>query len=1806
MFGQAPSNSPFTSPSPVTGGSTPFGQAFASPTSAPFGSLTPATTNTSFGFGTPAPAPAFGTPAPAPTSAFGSAPATSGFGSTFGSPAPAFGSSLPSSTPFGAAPAPAGGLFGAPAPAPAGGLFGAPAAAPVGLFGSSNASFGQAQPATSNFSFGAVPAPAPAGSLFGAPAPAAAFGSNNAFGSSMSSNFGTAAPSPATGLFGSTQQQRPGTADLAWNATTRTDGNSNISLQAISAMPAYESKSFEELRVEDYTAGNKGSQGQQSTGGVSFGVFGGSPAPAPAPAAGFGLFGSAPAPAAPFGAPTASTVSTFGAAVPTLGASTNAFGAPAPAPPPSIGFGFGSPAAAPATSSLFGAPAPAASSGGLFGAPAPAPAPGGLFGSAPASGGLFGAPAPAPATSSLFGAPASASSSLFGSTPAPAAGSLFGSQARSPATAGGLFGAPAPATGSLFGGAASAPSPGLFGAPAAAPLFGATAAAPGSLFGSTSPAPSTGLFGAQAPAPTSLFGGQPSIVPQTSLFGHAMSPAPTPTPNPSADALLAQQLAAIETQKKELALLEPWRAKPGSKLKTTPLSLSQECSVDDAYTSYMSTTSTIQHAPKVPIRIRPRGSKGATTYPINSPILSPDTYLRSSVKQLVIKRNSLGIKPKMKLLLTNGESNTENNQLHGEIPDQNQMIEASNPNTSNAVISASKQNEFLSPMLKSPSPQEYKQSSTTPTNVNCKAASLSYELYKQVVATQSPTETDPDIRDSNQGKSTSRLPKLTKDGYEVKPSLEQLAQMSEADLATVSNFEIKRKEFGRVAWEGAVDIRDIDLDNVVKIEDREVFVYDDDAIHGKKPNVGEKLNRPAVITLYNIFPSKKQEASSEVKAKFKKKVEKATIKMGAELDSYDPNTGTWSFRVHHFSRYGLLDDDGDDGDDEAIVQPTPLKDKNFNALALIPGDNADTLMLGDDHNSSNQRLSHLFAAFDDDETASSPDDSNSEMQIMTAADHAYRTMMLQATIYHTDDTTFESQPIKTNANKEVGGQYPKTNDDTEIEECVVYSNEYTLPKPIPPEARDLNFSKSLGICAKLANECGINPITSSNNDYGMRMGRTFRVGWTPRGSVVHPSCYSLTPLYSSLPISSPETDSHILSFLETHLKHAIKLPGFDGCHLFSLPKGLGAKGEIHTYKALCTALDDYINISKKLFFSTYNRQNDDSEIHMLPFRAFSLLSTLYGQEFNAGLKEGNSQQTLLTVDGTVDVGKGDYEVNSIRRMEGFKAWLREAMSTDVEIDVASSSNKGDTLKTIFSAFSGGQISRACTIAIENDYARLATLIANKDAGVHDMKCQKRSWQENDVMNINDGLMRIYTLLAGELKLEENLYHVALKNGITSLDWRRRLSMKLCNNGEEIGSIADLISAYDADVNAGLAPPPIPRYRSTSCFDPPQQCLLYRLLSTRSFGVRHDAVKPSLVTVISPDGYTSSCHDFSLAFHLAAIIQALGCCNSLSYEEEDRLILGFSTQLIDAGLWEWAVYITLCATADDPNSSISKESRTKQVVKRAKDLVLLHYTNSSKLSSKVLHAEKKREFLQNKLSIPNSWFEEALASRGAYEGQAITYVNHLIAGENFADATTAIAKLILPNALLLGGKDTHKLKLFLQSLENQMTDKVPLWNQPNGCKAVLDLLNFSYQVDKISKLSLLEQRSQSEQIAFLLNQSRELHSKIIVPTEEEARVKCSKEKGYVDFNQFIEVHSMSYSACFTEAVALLNRLHFKLISMQSNAFSNVDVHASNDPSMSQLAAYTTENIEKYVFDSLKDMPDMNSITRGLAAHHMMFA
>jgi hypothetical protein len=160
-------------------------------------------------------------------------------------------------------------------------------------------------------------------------------------------------------------------------------------------------------------------------------------------------------------------------------------------------------------------------------------------------------------------------------------------------------------------------------------------------------------------------------------------------------------------------------------------------------------------------------------------------------------------------------------------------------------------------------------------------------------------------------------------GYSTIPNL--LTIRNEEECSSITNFTVIRPGYGKIEWLGNTDIRNLQLSKIITIQKREVFVYEDIP----SPPIGEELNKPAKITLYNIFPKGMTAAPSSTVSGKKglnteeeekaiqaliEKLQKFCISNDSHFLSYEKESGEWSFLVKHFSRYGFLEDDEDEMD----------------------------------------------------------------------------------------------------------------------------------------------------------------------------------------------------------------------------------------------------------------------------------------------------------------------------------------------------------------------------------------------------------------------------------------------------------------------------------------------------------------------------------------------------------------------------------------------------------------------------------------------------------------------------------------------------------------------------------------------------------------------------------------------------------------------------------------------------------------------------------------------------------------------------
>jgi nuclear pore complex protein Nup98-Nup96 len=168
---------------------------------------------------------------------------------------------------------------------------------------------------------------------------------------------------------------------------------------------------------------------------------------------------------------------------------------------------------------------------------------------------------------------------------------------------------------------------------------------------------------------------------------------------------------------------------------------------------------------------------------------------------------------------------------------------------------------------------------------------------------------------------------LRRPGYYVIPSLAELISLVDEDgRCVVDNFTIGRRGYGSVYFNEPFDVTGLNLDELVHFRHKEVTIYPDDE---NKPPVGSGLNRKAQITLDKVWPHDKtlhepiKDEARLAAMDFEGYLRRVCDKHDTRFLEYRADTGSWVFKVDHFSKYGLSDSD----DEENLAATDPKKAK---------------------------------------------------------------------------------------------------------------------------------------------------------------------------------------------------------------------------------------------------------------------------------------------------------------------------------------------------------------------------------------------------------------------------------------------------------------------------------------------------------------------------------------------------------------------------------------------------------------------------------------------------------------------------------------------------------------------------------------------------------------------------------------------------------------------------------------------------------------------------------------------------------------
>ncbi|TKY86404.1 hypothetical protein EX895_004553 [Sporisorium graminicola] len=240
--------------------------------------------------------------------------------------------------------------------------------------------------------------------------------------------------------------------------------------------------------------------------------------------------------------------------------------------------------------------------------------------------------------------------------------------------------------------------------------------------------------------------------------------------------------------------------------------------------------------------------------------------------------------------------------------------------------------------------------------------------------------------------------------YFTEPSLAALRTANYNELAAVHNFIVGRKGVGQIEFLEPVDLTSIDdlndiVGGIVQIRLKEVVVYpeEDDYdprnpkdgakrnfVPGIKAKQGTGLNVPARVSLEACWPTDRatrEPIKDAEHPRVKQMINKLKNKPETEFVDFEPESGTWTFKVKHFSRYGLDDADEDEeaaasGDGEAKRAAAARGSSGNNAKR--PASKRLASMTADEEDLSDQDASvvggvfHLSDGDDDDDDDAPP------------------------------------------------------------------------------------------------------------------------------------------------------------------------------------------------------------------------------------------------------------------------------------------------------------------------------------------------------------------------------------------------------------------------------------------------------------------------------------------------------------------------------------------------------------------------------------------------------------------------------------------------------------------------------------------------------------------------------------------------------------------------------------------------------------------------------------------------------------------
>lgn len=860
--------------------------------------------------------------------------------------------------------------------------------------------------------------------------------------------------------------------------------------------------------------------------------------------------------------------------------------------------------------------------------------------------------------------------------------------------------------------------------------------------------------------------------------------------------------------------------------------------------------------------------------------------------------------------------------------------------------------------------------------------------------------------------------------YWCSPSIEELQKLPLRQLAEVPGFTIGRKGYGVIRFDLPVDLTtfwsDLQLelfDNTVKInKNHTVEVYP----LGSVP-LGTGLNVPATITLEKVFPVTRGKIASNSATKdleFRLFVKKLRELKDMEFVTYDPINGSWTFKVKHFSIWGLVDEDDAVVDIEEelsklkqksptpqqsqqMKQSNPLPQQEHN-MKIAPPRIVKTDSMAED--TFIYRKQKQDQTFEFDTTSLIPgsfmqpdlyqyvqqeldDVPNTEniLSDFTTQDSAVPSQLPTQHIGE-DDEFFDGEDFDM-VEKQYEPEVANDEDfdildanplldvsddwDRQLELSGRFDSVFANKSMKQTTVFDAPFSKSLtpGELDKLLYG-DFSEVIKSNNAIKreLRLDGTYNfTNFTPTNRVLrrssktasHVCTESLAPLYGS---DETEFYTRVYKAHSATSKIVARANGF--------PRVTPNKD---------------INFKLIIDGLGYDFSERESTI-------WELASALFDNTINDDLKNVNDSDVIN-------------RVLEIQRREGLIAWIKPEIQSEIDSKLGACD---DVFEQIFLLLSSFNINSAAKLAIKTNNLHLSALISLLGSNDPDVKYsagkQLDSWRMNAVLHtIPNGLVKIYYLLKGDVLTTDPI--APITEGVS---WKTKLGL-LLSYGDLNESLATLLGSFVDSEKSDI---------------PEKDLTHFSLL--KLFVFKHNSTYDVCDIFANLSG--SSILDIRLQWYIYEILVRSTRQVSIGDSEiGDRLTLLFSEQLQANQLWEEALFVLSHLHSDVATESTITKLLTTYIELLADESLCTRLTND--------------------LHIPSTLISECKALYFRYSGDHWNEASCLLEAGKFCEAHRSIVTFVAPEAVINNGSKLVKLQRLIGQFPEHC--KIADWCQGLG-------------------------------------------------------------------------------------------------------------------------------------------------------------